>query len=95
MRAPLTAPVVLSGPLTSRHCVNHGLLSLSLLFGCAQVGYWNENEKYVNTVVYVPVVEEFYGLQNKTYVVTTILVGPRAQVHYTHALHSSLHTLNI
>lgn len=40
-----------------------------------QVGYWNENENYVNTAVYTPVVEEFFGLQNRTYVVTTILVS--------------------
>lgn len=28
----------------------------------------------MNTAIYRPVVEEFYGLQNRTYVVTTILV---------------------
>uniref|UniRef100_A0A8C8IHW0 Ionotropic glutamate receptor C-terminal domain-containing protein n=1 Tax=Oncorhynchus tshawytscha TaxID=74940 RepID=A0A8C8IHW0_ONCTS len=41
--------------------------------GPLKVGYWNENENYVNTAVYTPVVEEFFGLQNRTYVVTTIL----------------------
>lgn len=29
----------------------------------------------MNTAIYKPVVEEFYGLQNRTYIVTTILVG--------------------
>ena len=70
------------------------LSELLLLFGCAQVGYWNERESYVNTVVYVPVVEEFYGLQNKTYVVTTILVGPTSPAAL-HTCDTSLHTLYI
>uniref|UniRef100_A0A8C5FBI5 Glutamate receptor n=1 Tax=Gadus morhua TaxID=8049 RepID=A0A8C5FBI5_GADMO len=52
--------------------------------GPIKVGYWNENEKYVNTVVYVPVVEEFYGLQNKTYVVTTILEPPYVMLKKNH-----------
>lgn len=39
------------------------------------MGYWNERRGYVNTAVYKPVVEEFYGLQNRTYVITTILVN--------------------
>lgn len=39
-----------------------------------QIGYWTERRGYVNTDVYKPVQEEFYGLQNRTYVVTTILV---------------------
>lgn len=42
---------------------------------CVEIGYWNERRGYVSTAVYRPVVEEFYGLQNRTYVVTTILVG--------------------
>lgn len=48
-----------------------------------QIGYWNEKRGYVNTAVYKPVVEEFYGLQNRTYVVTTILVrlGRHDDVH--------------
>ncbi|CAL8365598.1 unnamed protein product [Lota lota] len=52
--------------------------------GPIKVGYWNENESYVNTVVYVPVVEEFYGLQNKTYVVTTILEAPYVMLKKNH-----------
>lgn len=48
-----------------------------------QIGYWNERRGYVNTAVYKPVVEEFHGLQNRTYVVTTILVslGGHGAVH--------------
>lgn len=46
----------------------------------------------MNTAIYKPVVEEFYGLQNRTYVVTTILVGlgllltpePAAFLFHTH-----------
>lgn len=41
---------------------------------CVQIGYWNERRGYVSTAIYRPVVEEFYGLQNRTYIVTTILV---------------------
>ena len=39
------------------------------------MGYWNEDDGYVSTAVYTPVVEEIFGLQNRTYVVTTILVS--------------------
>lgn len=47
--------------------------SLTVLL-CVQIGYWNEKRGYVNTAVYRPTLEEFYGLQNRTYIVTTILV---------------------
>ncbi|TWW55184.1 Glutamate receptor 1 [Takifugu flavidus] len=39
-----------------------------------QVGYWNEEEKYVNTAVFVRGSNDTYGLQNRTYIVTTILL---------------------
>lgn len=48
---------------------------------CLQIGYWNEKRGYVNTAVYRPTLEEFYGLQNRTYIVTTILVGPGRPGH--------------
>lgn len=37
----------------------------------------------MNTAVYKPVLEEFHGLQNRTYIVTTILVrlGRHDAVH--------------
>jgi len=38
------------------------------------VGYWNEDEKFVSTAAYIPGINETYGLQNRTYIVTTILV---------------------
>lgn len=67
--------------------------SLTVLV-CVQIGYWNEKRGYVNTAVYRPTLEEFYGLQNRTYVVTTILVrlvkhdtvhsvSPSSCVHFT------------
>lgn len=43
----------------------------------SQVGYWNEEEKYVNTASFVRGPNDTYGLQNRTYIVTTILVSPR------------------
>uniref|UniRef100_A0A8C7D9K6 Glutamate receptor n=1 Tax=Oncorhynchus kisutch TaxID=8019 RepID=A0A8C7D9K6_ONCKI len=52
--------------------------------GPLKVGYWNENENYVNTAVYTPVVEEFFGLQNRTYVVTTILESPYVMLKKNH-----------
>lgn len=42
---------------------------------CLQVGYWNQHEKYVNTATYSNILNETFGLQNRTYVVTTILVS--------------------
>ena len=41
----------------------------------SQVGYWNEDEKYVTTASFVRGSNETYGLQNRTYIVTTILVS--------------------
>lgn len=40
----------------------------------SQVGYWNEDEKFVSTAAYMPGSNDTYGLQNRTYIVTTILV---------------------
>lgn len=40
----------------------------------SQVGYWNEDEKFVSTAAYIPGSNDTYGLQNRTYIVTTILV---------------------
>lgn len=41
----------------------------------SQVGYWNEDEKYVTTASFMRGSNETYGLQNRTYIVTTILVS--------------------
>ncbi|TNN26616.1 Glutamate receptor 1 [Liparis tanakae] len=43
--------------------------------GPKKVGYWNEDEKYVTTASFVRGSNETYGLQNRTYIVTTILVS--------------------
>ena len=48
-----------------------------MIICCVQIGYWSERRGYVNTAIYKPVQEEFHGLQNRTYVVTTILVRTR------------------
>lgn len=40
----------------------------------SQVGYWNEDEKFVSTAAYMPGSNETSGLQNRTYIVTTIMV---------------------
>lgn len=47
-----------------------------LILDDSQVGYWNEEEKYVNTASFVRGSNDTYGLQNRTYIVTTILVSP-------------------
>ncbi|XP_075888119.1 glutamate receptor 1-like isoform X2 [Nelusetta ayraudi] len=52
--------------------------------GHRKIGYWNERRGYVNTAIYKPVVEEFYGLQNRTYVVTTILEAPYMMLKKNH-----------
>ncbi|XP_037125782.1 glutamate receptor 1-like isoform X1 [Syngnathus acus] len=44
--------------------------------GPRKVGMWSEQRGYINTARYKPTPEEFYGLQNRTYVVTTILEAP-------------------
>lgn len=49
---------------------------------CLQVGYWNENEKYVSTATYAHTLNETFGMHNRTYIVTTILVSGSCQLHY-------------
>lgn len=39
-----------------------------------QIGYWNERRGYVHTAIYRPSMEEFQPIQNRTYIITTILV---------------------
>ncbi|XP_067348726.1 glutamate receptor 1-like isoform X4 [Channa argus] len=56
------------------HRTNYTLTVMELSHtGPRKIGYWNEKKGYVNTAVYRPILEEFYGLQNRTYIVTTIL----------------------
>ncbi|CAB1431138.1 unnamed protein product [Pleuronectes platessa] len=49
-----------------------------------QIGYWNERRGYVNTAIYRPAPEEAYGLQNRTYIVTTILEAPYMMLKKNH-----------
>uniref|UniRef100_A0A3B4Z423 Glutamate receptor n=1 Tax=Seriola lalandi dorsalis TaxID=1841481 RepID=A0A3B4Z423_SERLL len=67
------------------HRTNYTLTVMELSHtGPRKIGYWNERRGYVNTAVYRPVVEEFYGLQNRTYVVTTILEAPYMMLKKNH-----------
>ncbi|XP_052444776.1 glutamate receptor 1-like isoform X2 [Carassius gibelio] len=52
--------------------------------GPKKVGYWNQREKYVNTATYSNMLNETYGLQNRTYVVTTILESPYVMLKKNH-----------
>ncbi|KAK5858177.1 hypothetical protein PBY51_002341 [Eleginops maclovinus] len=49
-----------------------------------QIGYWNERQGYVSTAVRKPIPEEFHGLQNRTYVITTILEAPYMMLKKNH-----------
>ncbi|XP_069579151.1 glutamate receptor 1-like isoform X4 [Brachyistius frenatus] len=67
------------------HRTNFTLTVMELsLTGPRKIGYWNEKRGYVNTAVYRPVVEDFAGLQNRTYVVTTILEAPYMMLKKNH-----------
>ncbi|XP_074529132.1 glutamate receptor 1b isoform X2 [Halichoeres trimaculatus] len=67
------------------HRTNYTLNVMELSHtGPRKIGFWNERRGYVNTAVYKPVVEEFYGLQNRTYVVTTILEAPYMMLKKNH-----------
>ncbi|XP_052010911.1 glutamate receptor 1-like isoform X2 [Xyrauchen texanus] len=52
--------------------------------GPKKVGYWNEDEKFVSTAAYMPGNNETYGLQNRTYIVTTILESPYVMLKKNH-----------
>ncbi|KAI3374021.1 hypothetical protein L3Q82_022581 [Scortum barcoo] len=67
------------------HRTNYTLTVMELSHaGPRKIGYWNERRGYVNTAVYKPVVEEFHGLQNRTYIVTTILEAPYMMLKKNH-----------
>ncbi|XP_070712149.1 glutamate receptor 1-like [Pempheris klunzingeri] len=67
------------------HRTNYTLTVMELSHtGPRKIGYWNEKRGYVNTAVYKPLVEEFYGLQNRTYIVTTILEAPYMMLKKNH-----------
>ncbi|XP_019727299.1 glutamate receptor 1-like isoform X1 [Hippocampus comes] len=52
--------------------------------GPRKVGVWSEQRGYVKTARYKPTPEEFYGLQNRTYIVTTILEAPYMMLKKNH-----------
>uniref|UniRef100_A0A8C4ECG6 Glutamate receptor n=1 Tax=Dicentrarchus labrax TaxID=13489 RepID=A0A8C4ECG6_DICLA len=52
--------------------------------GPKKVGYWNEDEKYVTTASFMRGSNETYGLQNRTYIVTTILESPYVMLKKNH-----------
>ncbi|XP_075959935.1 glutamate receptor 1a isoform X2 [Anarhichas minor] len=52
--------------------------------GPKKVGYWNEDEKYVTTASFVRGSNETFGLQNRTYIVTTILESPYVMLKKNH-----------
>ncbi|XP_048885031.1 glutamate receptor 1a isoform X4 [Brienomyrus brachyistius] len=52
--------------------------------GPKKVGYWNEDEKFVSTATYMLGGNETYGLQNRTYIVTTILESPYVMLKKNH-----------
>ncbi|XP_077465048.1 glutamate receptor 1-like isoform X2 [Stigmatopora argus] len=52
--------------------------------GPKKVGYWNEDEKYVTTATFTRGSNETYGLQNRTYIVTTILESPYVMLKTNH-----------
>ncbi|KAM9849808.1 glutamate receptor 1a [Aulostomus maculatus] len=55
--------------------------------GPKKVGYWNEDEKYVTTASFMRGSNETYGLQNRTYIVTTILESPYVMLKKNHEQH--------
>ncbi|XP_077588462.1 glutamate receptor 1a isoform X4 [Stigmatopora nigra] len=52
--------------------------------GPKKVGYWNEDEKYVTTATFTRGSNDTYGLQNRTYIVTTILESPYVMLKTNH-----------
>nr|XP_020449302.1 glutamate receptor 1 isoform X1 [Monopterus albus] len=52
--------------------------------GPKKVGYWNEDEKYVATASLLRGSNDTYGLQNRTYIVTTILESPYVMLKKNH-----------
>lgn len=69
--------------LFTEHCTSKLLFPLGYFEGFIiwlitfiwfQVGYWNEDETFVSTAAYMSGSNDTYGFQNRTYIVTTILV---------------------
>ncbi|KAM9470297.1 glutamate receptor 1a isoform 2-T2 [Clarias gariepinus] len=52
--------------------------------GTEKVGYWNEDEKFVSTAAYMSGSNDTYGVQNRTYIVSTILESPYVMLKKNH-----------
>ncbi|KAJ8408907.1 hypothetical protein AAFF_G00247250 [Aldrovandia affinis] len=52
--------------------------------GPKKAGYWNEAEKFVSMPTYSQASNETFGLQNRTYIVTTILESPYVMLKKNH-----------
>ncbi|RVE64250.1 hypothetical protein OJAV_G00144850 [Oryzias javanicus] len=67
------------------HRTNFTLTVMELShLGPRKIGVWTEKRGYVHTAVYKPLQEEFFGLLNKTYVITTILEAPYMMLKKNH-----------
>uniref|UniRef100_A0A3Q2ZGN8 Glutamate receptor n=1 Tax=Kryptolebias marmoratus TaxID=37003 RepID=A0A3Q2ZGN8_KRYMA len=67
------------------HRTNYTLTVMELShLGPRKIGFWNQKRGYVNTAVYKPLQEEFFGLLNRTYIVTTILEAPYMMLKKNH-----------
>ncbi|XP_037543686.1 glutamate receptor 1b [Nematolebias whitei] len=67
------------------HRTNYTLSVMELShLGPRKIGYWNQRRGYVNTAIYRPLQEEFFGLLNRTYIVTTILEAPYMMLKKNH-----------
>uniref|UniRef100_H3CQE7 Glutamate receptor, ionotropic, AMPA 1b n=1 Tax=Tetraodon nigroviridis TaxID=99883 RepID=H3CQE7_TETNG len=67
------------------HRTNYTVTVMELsLRGPRKIGYWNERRGYVNTAIYRPSMEEFQSIQNKTYIITTILEAPYMMLKKNH-----------
>ncbi|TNM84470.1 glutamate receptor 1-like isoform X1 [Takifugu flavidus] len=67
------------------HRTNYTVTVMELsLKGPRKIGYWNERRGYVHTAIYRPSMEEFQPIQNRTYVITTILEAPYMMLKKNH-----------
>uniref|UniRef100_A0A8C6UIU9 Glutamate ionotropic receptor AMPA type subunit 1 n=1 Tax=Neogobius melanostomus TaxID=47308 RepID=A0A8C6UIU9_9GOBI len=68
------------------HRTNYTLTVMELSHvGPRKIGYWNAKKGYVNTANYRTTVEDFfYGLPNRTYIITTILEAPYMMLKKNH-----------
>ncbi|MBN3277979.1 GRIA1 protein, partial [Polyodon spathula] len=67
------------------HRTNYTIHVMELApIGAKRVGYWNEDDKFVSTETDSHAGNESIGLQNRTYIVTTILEAPYVMLKKNH-----------